>query len=153
MPKTPIKKQHRSRRNHWEDRYGYRVTTVPHPGSLLAVQRDWSKTIEDTTDMLEPCPDVVNVGFLSNRPLLLNLEHVFYVRPFSYSDEWISFGYHPDPEQFIDQNKNLKWKLSWRNPWARPPRDYRPVTLKFYEDAQYLTLEERQRIIDQATYR
>tara|TARA_R110000868_G_scaffold117375_1_gene311846 strand:- start:718 stop:1104 length:387 start_codon:yes stop_codon:yes gene_type:complete len=112
----------RKKHNIWTDNAKTQLEYYIHPGLLLAKYMQWAGAVKGCASMYGPEPDVVNIAFLSNKPLPLPIDHVYYVRPDPTKDEWISFGHSDDPKTIARQVQKEYHCAYWINKAAKKPR-------------------------------
>jgi hypothetical protein len=106
----------------WTDNSNTQIDCHIHPGALLARYMQWAGAEKGCASMYGPEPDVVNVGFISNKRIILPLDHTFYVKPDLKRDEWISFGWSENPKSIVRDVMKKEQCAWWINKAAKPPR-------------------------------
>lgn len=141
-----------TRRQNWLDRQGQRIPYELHPGKFLAQTTGWQYNHTAFSTMPGPEPDVVNIAFLSRRPVLIeHLEYGYHARPRMTEPYWINFGYHHDPLSVVRANWLADWVAYWIKTTHRLPREYRAPAPTAHLFAHDIPQGERWRIAEQFT--
>ena len=128
----------------WYTRNNTRGVYIPNPSVLLAKYSAWTPQQRSlpytTTD--GPEPDVVNIGFYTEKIFDPGFDHCYYYQC-SVKPGWIIFGWAPDVEESLRNNGQNPWIQYWHNPRSRTPREYKPPTISNYFLASDLDPELR----------
>lgn len=108
--------------NVWTDNAQSQLEYNIHPGLLLAKYMQWSGAVHGCASMSGPEPDVVNIAFLSNKPLSVPIQHAYYVKPDPLRTDWITFGYTDNPKKIVQEVQKEYSCAYWINKAAKTPR-------------------------------
>ena len=123
----------RKKHNVWTDNAKTQLEYYIHPGLLLAKYMQWAGAVQGCASMNGPEPDVVNVAFLSDKPLPVPIEHVYFVKPDPEQQQWITFGYTDDPQKVAKLVQKEHHCACWINKAAKKPRKILEKTMWDYE--------------------
>lgn len=147
-----MKKTRTPRRIDWLDRQGNAIPYVLHPGRFLAGVTGWQYNSTAYSTMPGPEPDVVNIAFLSRRPIEIDhLEYGYHARPKITEPYWINFGYHSEPLSVVRANWTADWVAYWIKPTHRQPRIWREPTPTTHLFAHEIPSGQRWLVAEQFT--
>lgn len=121
-----------------------------HPGAVLSQYIGWQRPAGGWATIPDPEPDTINVAILAKRPVMLDLDHTYYVRPTVDKRFWISFGRSNNIKETI-HNVKEPWIAYWANPKANNPRPYLHKQLPTTYFASDIPTGQRWRYMEQFT--
>jgi hypothetical protein len=143
------KRTRTKRRIQWLDKHGRAIDYHVNPNILLAQTMQWQYNHTGYTYYFGPEPDNISVAFLSHKPLDIDLDFIYHVRPSMLQPYWINFGYHNDPINLVREIYTRDWIAYWINAAAKPLREYRQPAEPAYYMARDIPQGERWRYIEQ----
>lgn len=123
-----MKRPRKTRNTVWYNERGNLIDYTEHPGAVMARYLQWVKPVDGMTTSTGPDPDVVNVGLLSTRPILMDIEHEYFIKPDPKSPFWISFGWSENPMRTI-ACVDEPWMGFWISDKNREPREIKYPTV------------------------
>jgi hypothetical protein len=136
------------RREIWLDHNGEQLKDFGlHPGAVLSFYIGWQRPTGAWATIPDPEPDTINVAVLSDKPVLLDLPHVYHAQPRTKQGYWISFGRSNNPSETINSLEE-PWIASWTNLKANPARVYQHRELPRMTFAKDIPQGQRWQYID-----